>query len=415
MSIRIACLTGCLALAAARPLVAEEFPANKLFVCSSEHDRVLVFAENAEAQPSVGAHSLLVEPSSLLFGPDGLLYVLSEASGEVLVFAADSAEPTLRFGPGSGLGLPRGLALLPDGSLAVGDASSGRVMRFTRQGDLLASYDVSGTPSGLACSADGHLLVACSDRDVIQEFDLRGVLLRSLGADSGLEAAAGIAIAGDGRIYVASVTTDSILVLDGSGALLDEIGAGSALDEPDGVALGPDGLIYVASRGSQKIMAFTDHGTVARTFGKKLGTPTGLAFAPFRFKCSTKGSLAGAGDVEKGNKQPAVMSIQPGSRTVMLDFESEGALTTAFGGQSLVFTGIESNDDGSDDAKSRRFHGSVLHVDQAADGVLSLSLVVKGKVDKHDVFEVKSAEGSLVQGTAGSVFLGTATTSKRLK
>ena len=88
-------------------------PRNGLLHVASHHtDQVLVFDADTGAQVgSFGAGSDLDGPTSISFGPDGLLYVASSGTGEVLAFREDGAFD--RSLGGGDLGEPSGLAFAP--------------------------------------------------------------------------------------------------------------------------------------------------------------------------------------------------------------------------------------------------------------------------------------------------------------
>jgi DNA-binding beta-propeller fold protein YncE len=101
-------------------------------------------------------------------GPDGLLYVTTEAYPGNRVQAWDPKTRTLvrDFGPNTDLPLPVGLAFGPDGYLYVADWSAREILRYDSQtGDMLGVFaTLSSAPVNIAFGPhDGNLYVTAGD------------------------------------------------------------------------------------------------------------------------------------------------------------------------------------------------------------------------------------------------------------
>ena len=140
--------------------------------------------------------------------------------------------------------------------------------------------------------------------------------------------------------------------------------------------------------------------------------PAYLAFAPHRFTASLKGSVALSNSPAlKLAQADAVLSVTPGSRTIMLSIPDDAANTadyaSLFGGVWHVFHGFESF--GYSNSATRLYHGTQVNDPPAVKGVGAISLTVKGAVDTNGWFSIKSASGNLLRAKDGAQFNGTLT------
>lgn len=99
----------------------------------------------------------LVNPTSMVVGPDGLLYVSSRFEGRVYRVFDDGRYEVMA----SDLGVACGLAFGDDGTLYVGDRA-GSIFRIDRTGrtETFASIPSSVAAFHLAMAPDGHLYVS---------------------------------------------------------------------------------------------------------------------------------------------------------------------------------------------------------------------------------------------------------------
>jgi DNA-binding beta-propeller fold protein YncE len=411
-------VTVAFAVLVAPPPAAQQFPAGRLFVASGGSDQVLVFDEKQNPAGEVSDGASPGQPRALVFGPDGRLYVSSQDTGTIAVFNAvgDDILTIPVPGPGSD---PVAMFFGPDGLLHVLDAAT----------DMLVSANVAGAPqgavplpagdyaaAGLALGADGHLFLSDAATAQVLELDLTGALIRAIGGGD-LTAPAGLAFGPDGLLYVAD--DDRVVAFDDAGAVADTL-TGGALSGAGALAFGPDGHLYVAAAGgSGDVVEFNGDGAQVKAFGSNHGlTGTGgLAFAPWRFKATIAGSLARPGEPLVNVKETnAVVSVQPGARTLMLAFTDDVSnaadLASVFSTSFLVLRGFEGAENGA--ANVRLFHGAQVAGPAQQSGVASFVLRIKGSM-KAGGFVPKNALGVVHRAGAAGVYTAAVKTTGLLK
>jgi sugar lactone lactonase YvrE/subtilisin-like proprotein convertase family protein len=115
-----------------------------------------------------GNNGGLQNPTAMLFGPDGNLYVASGTTGQVLRYSGTTGAPLGAFASGGGLNGPNGLAFGPDGDLYVSSAGTDEVYQYDGgTGAVLGSFvpPASGGlngPQTLLFGSDRNLLVLSS-------------------------------------------------------------------------------------------------------------------------------------------------------------------------------------------------------------------------------------------------------------
>lgn len=205
---------------------------------------VSIFKVTANGAREPFVHGL-VNPTSMVLGPDQQLYVSSRFEGRVYRIFDDGRYEVMA----SDLGVACGLAFGPDGSLFVGDRS-GTVFRIDRRGrsETFASVPSSIAAFHLAMSPDGMLFVSAptlASYDSLFRIDSEGrveTLKVSFGRPQGLAFdASGVlhvveALAGSSGVYAVRPGRDPELVVAGAGLV--------------GLAFGPRGEMVVSSNGS---------------------------------------------------------------------------------------------------------------------------------------------------------------------
>ena len=205
---------------------------------------VSIFKVTADGAREPFVHGL-VNPTSMVLGPDGHLYVSSRFEGRVYRIFDDGRSEVMA----SDLGVACGLAFGSDGSLFVGDRS-GTVFRIDRRGrtETFAEVPSSIAAFHLAMSPDGMLFVSAptlASYDSLFRIDSEGrveTLKVPFGRPQGLAFdAAGVlhvveALAGSSGVYAMRQGRDPELVVAGAGLV--------------GLAFGPRGQMVVASNGS---------------------------------------------------------------------------------------------------------------------------------------------------------------------
>ena len=187
----------------------------------------------------------LVNPTSMVLGPDGLLYVSSRFEGRVYRVFDDGRYEVMA----SDLGVACGLAFGADGSLYVGDRA-GSIYRIDRNGrtETFATIPSSIAAFHLAMSPGGDLYVSAptlASYDSVRRIDSKGgvhALNIPFGRPQGLAFDAnGVlhvaeALAGSSGVYAIRPDRDPELILAGAGLV--------------GLVFGPSGEMVVASNDS---------------------------------------------------------------------------------------------------------------------------------------------------------------------
>lgn len=191
----------------------------------------------------------LVNPTSMVLGPDGHLYVSSRFEGRVYRVFDDGRYEVMA----SDLGVACGLAFDAEGALYVGDRS-GTVFRIDQRGrtETFASVPASVAAFHLAMSPDGHLYVSAptlASYDTLRRIDRAGrveTLDVPFGRPQGLAFDPGgvlhvvEALAGASGVYAVRPGHDPELVVTGAGLV--------------GLAFAPSGEMVVAS--SESVYSF---------------------------------------------------------------------------------------------------------------------------------------------------------------
>lgn len=151
----------------------------------------------------VGSFASVNNPTALMFGSDGKMYVCSDGES-VEVFDAQTGAFLNTFA--TGVNRPLGIAQAYDETIFVGSYGMSRVVQYDLDGNLLNSYFMN---------------------------------------DAG-----GVAIGPDGKVYATSLTDDSVWRLNtGTGQFENFIPSGSGtLFNPYGLQFGPNGNLFVASQ-----------------------------------------------------------------------------------------------------------------------------------------------------------------------
>jgi sugar lactone lactonase YvrE len=203
-------------------------------------------------------------PSSIVFGPDGTLYVLDQLNQRIRMVAPDGARTVttlagtgvagfsgdggspslaqLSFQPGDDSAPSGALAIGPDGALYVADALNFRIRRIDLESGVIDTVAGSGK-EGFA--GDGG-----------------PALQAELGEVKDIE------FGPDGRLYVADTNNDCVRAVDLSTGVIDliwdgrDVGPGldgdaRLLDRPFGIAFDPQGRLYIADTDHHRIVRVT--------------------------------------------------------------------------------------------------------------------------------------------------------------
>jgi streptogramin lyase len=284
-----------------------------LIVASFHNDRVVRYSFRTQlGQVMVPSGSGgLNGTSKLVIGPDGNLYVSSQANDRVLRYdGATGAFIDIFVAAGSGgLDIPVGLDFGPDGNLYIASNLS-TVRRYdgTTGAYIDAFVTGLGHPTGVLFGPDDNLYVCSRDDDKVLRFDgTTGAFIDDFvtAGSGGLDAPRGLVFGPDGNLYVGEETNDSVRRYDGAtGAFIDVfVAAGSGgLDRANDVVFGPDGILYVASQNNDQLLAYDG------TTGAFLGAlPSDLLDGPTWFAIGVPAPPTAV----SYNPPPSPLSVEP--------------------------------------------------------------------------------------------------------
>lgn len=274
-NIRVTRIALALALACAACSACSAAPSDSFGGCSEESMLICGFASNAvvrinpmSGQPlaTIGGGSPLAAPLCARIGPDGLLYVASEATDQILRF--DPCDGTfidvfVQAGAG-GLNAPTSVDWGADGNLYVAGFENDAVLKFDGTTGAFISIFVAagavglnGPDNGTMFGPDGHLYVPGYYNNKIFKFDGRTGFYISTFVNPILKPRV---LVWDGPdLLVTSESSDSVRRFNAATGAPNgnkvSPGAGG-LDQPIGLAKGPDGDLYVSSGTQDRVYRF---------------------------------------------------------------------------------------------------------------------------------------------------------------
>ncbi|MBL9137340.1 MAG: choice-of-anchor M domain-containing protein [Verrucomicrobiales bacterium] len=178
----------------------------------------------------------------------------------------------------TGLLEPTAMVSGPDGLVYIADAKRNAVLRFSAAGRMLgvvADQDLSG-PTGLAFDTTGNLYIANRSANNVVKIAPDGT--RSVFIAQGLDGPVSVVRDPQGNFLVSNATGNNIRRFSGTGADLGLLITN--LHRPAGLAFDTANILHVAETGANQITRFDTNGVPFGVFAAdNLQEPTGLAFA----------------------------------------------------------------------------------------------------------------------------------------
>jgi outer membrane protein assembly factor BamB len=230
-----------------------------------------------------------------IFDPDGNLLEEWGKSG------SEAGQFDFTRGNGDGYGT---LAFASNGSFYVLDVGNRRVQQFDGKRRFIRAWGEFGDrpgqytdPVGIAVAPDGTVWVLDDVRSVVEHYTRDGEILGSFdpfaltptnnGANS-------LAVDTKGNLYVSIVEPSKVAVFDPTGKFLRFVGDGDFVEQPTHMAIDPNGRLFVTQgpdRGEAPgVLAFGPDGTLIGGFGPS-GDAVGQLVFPAGIALDEKGGL----------------------------------------------------------------------------------------------------------------------------
>jgi DNA-binding beta-propeller fold protein YncE len=234
--------------------------AGNIFVADTNNGRIEKFSPNGTFVTTIGTrgtgHGQLAEPNGIAIDRAGNIYVAEIGSKHRVQKLGPDGTFIAEWAPA--LYGPRKIAIGPDDSIYVVDSGRNRIVKFSPEGQVLASWGNEGRGDGqfrgnssvAVDPANNKVYVADSMNRRIQVFDSDGKFLTKWlvpewGPPVGFE---DLAIDSQrGRLYASSAHMNSILVFDLQGNRIGTLAPTppDKLDSPSALALAKDKLLVL--------------------------------------------------------------------------------------------------------------------------------------------------------------------------
>ena len=239
------------ALAVAGPAAGQSTCAHRLFV-SNYFSTVRVFdACTGEYLRDLDAPTRIRGAQAVKLGPDGLLYVTSEMSQEILRYCNDTLDFVDVFATIAGID-PTGFAFGPNGDVYVAGFRTDQVRRLSPTGVALdipvptGTAGLDGPDNGIAFAPDGNLYVpGYNSSNVIRHDPRTGTTTAVVprGAQGLIRTRGILPDRNGGGIYITGEGSGQLLRFDFASAQLTVLAR--ALVGPTGIDYAPDGSLLI--------------------------------------------------------------------------------------------------------------------------------------------------------------------------
>ncbi|MCI0364002.1 MAG: M12 family metallo-peptidase [Phycisphaerales bacterium] len=193
----------------------------QLYVASFNDNRIVrIDVDSGSASDLVAPGSGgLVNPVALTFGPNGNLFVISQALDSNVIQYDGQTGATIGTFVSGHLGMAWDLTFGPDGHLYVATANN-RIRKYNGvTGAFLANF-ISGPlsllndPRGLLFLPNGDLLVTNRGGNNVTRYNALGTLMGVFNDEYPLQLPWGIARGPNGNIYIASTTLEAVRLIE---------------------------------------------------------------------------------------------------------------------------------------------------------------------------------------------------------
>ena len=349
----------------------------------------------------------------LTFDPDGNLWVALASHSQIVKVTPALATNTV-LDSSNGLAFPDALSFGPDGTLYAPNRSLHHIVTFKTDGTVgsITFSNAAFAPSAVSYGVAGNRYISGGGSAGIHEQDPSGRDVQIFGTTALGSCCPANVLQGPGDTLYVADCGGRIQVFDVNGNLQTSI-TNAALSCAYGIAFGPNGNLFVSSWSNNSIVEFTPAGQLVRiTKIPRMLTPAYLAFAPHRCAVTLTGSLAmTTTNAAKLVQRSAVLSLTPGSRTIMLSLPDSignpADYASLFGGIWHLFRGFENFNNAH--STTRLYYGTQVSDPPTVAGLGTVSLTIKGAVDTNGWFMIKSVAGKLLRSTDGAQFDSTLT------
>ncbi|SYZ72706.1 exported hypothetical protein [Candidatus Zixiibacteriota bacterium] len=257
-------------------------------------------------------------PYDITVGSDRMLYVADGSANAIRKVDPSTDQSSYFVTAGSGgLNNPTALVFGPNGNLFVASAGNSSVIEYDgATGAVIGTFVPSGAggltaPFGLTFGPNGNLFITSSDNRVYQ-FDGTSIGVFVSAGSGGLSSPRGLAFNTDGNLLVSSYGNSQIMMYSGAtGAFIRVFNDVSNPSFPWGIKIGPNGDVFVTENSNTsmraRVLEYFPDGRFRRRYvrgeNSGLSSPTGLTFMPASPLDLNRNGILDACDISSGYSQ----------------------------------------------------------------------------------------------------------------